>query len=182
MTSHFAIKRVHRNSPISIDSIESIKHIIFRFIFIGDGPRKRFLRERVERESLRLVEFQDPVAKKDIYSMLQEANACLLPLKPGSVFRHGISPNKMFDYMAAGRPVITAVDTPVNPVVDASAGVSVPPGDPSALASAIRDMASLPADERIAMGERGRAQVMEHFNLNDLAERVAGALRGVAEP
>jgi glycosyltransferase involved in cell wall biosynthesis len=87
----------------------------------------------------------------------------------------------MFDYMAVGRPVITAVDTPVNPVVDASAGVSIPPGDSSALASAIRNMAALPADERIAMGERGRAQVMEHFNLDELSVRVAGALRGVVE-
>jgi len=152
----------------------------FRFVFIGDGPRKRMLQERVEGESLKLVDFLDPVAKKDIYSMLQGANACILPLKPGSVFRHGISPNKMFDYMAAGRPVITSVDTPVNPIVDSAAGVSIPPGDPSALASAIRDLASLPADERIAMGDRGRAMVMEHFNLNELAERVAGALHGVA--
>jgi len=153
----------------------------FRFVLIGDGPRKHFLRKRVEEESLQLVEFHDPVAKKDIYSILQKANACILPLKPGSVFRHGISPNKMFDYMAVGRPVITAVDTPVNPVVDAAAGVSIPPGDPSALASAIRAMAALPADERIEMGERGRAQVMEHFNLDELSVRVAGALRGVVE-
>ncbi|MBM44348.1 MAG: glycosyltransferase WbuB [Phycisphaerae bacterium] len=152
-----------------------------RIVLIGDGPRKKHLQDRARAESIDLVEFRDPVAKRDIYPILQSANACLLPLKPGGVFRHGISPNKMFDYMAAGRPVITMVDTPVNPVVDAGAGVSIPSGDPAALASAIRDMAGLPEEDRVAMGDRGRAMVMDQFNLDELAERVAGALRGVVE-
>ncbi|MEE3001584.1 MAG: glycosyltransferase family 4 protein [Planctomycetota bacterium] len=152
----------------------------FRIRLVGDGPLKVSLQNHARMKAIEVVEFDDPVPKKDIYATLQEADACLLPLKPGRVFRYGISPNKMFDYMAAGRPVITAVDTPVNPVVDSGAGVSVAAGDPQALAAALIDMKALGREERVAMGERGRAAVLNQFNMGVLAERVAEALHGAA--
>lgn len=153
-----------------------------RFVLIGDGPRKAELVRRAHDESLDLVEFRDPVAKTEIHSVLQQADACLMPLKRGNVFRHGISPNKMFDYLAVARPVIFSVDTPVNPVEAAGAGVTIPPEDPEALASAVLQLAALDASERTAMGERGRAYVLEQHNLATLANRVGGALREVVGP
>ena len=153
-----------------------------RFLFIGDGPRKAGLVQRAQDESLRLVEFRDPVAKSEIHAVLQEADACLMPLKRGNVFRHGISPNKMFDYLAVARPVIFSVDTPVNPVEEAGAGVTIAPEDPAALAAAVLRLKSLSASDRQAMGDRGRSYVLEHHDLSKLANRVAGALREVAGP
>ena len=153
-----------------------------RFVFIGDGPRKPGLMQRARDESLELVEFRDPIAKSEIHSVLQQADACLMPLKRGNVFRHGISPNKMFDYLAVSRPVIFSVDTPVNPVEEAGAGLTIAPEDPEALANAVLELAALDASERRAMGERGRAYVLEHHDLSKLANRVAGALREVVDP
>ena len=151
----------------------------FRFLLIGDGPCKPGLVQRVRDESLSLVEFRDPVAKSQIHTVLQGADACLMPLKRGNVFRHGISPNKMFDYLAVARPVIFSVDTPVNPVEDAGAGLTIPPEDPDALAQAVLDLASSGMEDRVAMGERGRAYVLEHHDLSMLAGRVAETLRTV---
>ena len=73
-------------------------------------------------------------------------------------------PNKVFDYMAAGRPVILAIDGVIRQVVeDAQAGIFVTPGDAVALASAVLELASKPADcER--MGANGRQYVELHFN------------------
>lgn len=151
-----------------------------RFVFVGDGPRKAGLVQRVQDEAIRLVEFRDPVAKSEIHAVLEEADAFLMPLKRGNVFRHGISPNKMFDYLGAARPVIFSVDTPMNPVEDAGAGLTIPPEDPEALAQAVLELASCSVEVRTAMGERGRAHVLEHHDLSELAGRVAEALREVA--
>lgn len=150
-----------------------------RFLLIGDGPRKPGLVQRAASESLRLVEFRDPVPKSQIHEVLRDADACLMPLKRGNVFRHGISPNKMFDYLGVARPVIFSVDTPVNPVEEAGAGLTIPPEDPMALAEAVLNIASSSVEERTAMGERGRAYVLEHHDLSKLAGKVAQALREV---
>ena len=85
----------------------------------------------------------------------------------------------MFDYLASARPVIFSVDTPVNPVEDAGAGLTIPPEDPDALAQAVLDLASSGMEDRVAMGERGRAYVLEHHDLSMLAGRVADTLRTV---
>ena len=54
--------------------------------------------------------------------------------------------------MAAGRPVIIAVDTPLNPVAEAAAGLTIPPEDPHELADAIRTLARMAVSERSAYG------------------------------
>lgn len=150
-----------------------------RFLLIGDGPRKPALVQRANDEGIKLVEFRDPVPKSEIHGVLQESDACLMPLKRGNVFRHGISPNKMFDYLGVGRPVIFSVDTPVNPVEEAGAGLTIAPEDPEALVRAVLELSSLDPVERAAMGDRGRAYVLQHHDLSVLAKRVGEALREV---
>ena len=72
------------------------------------------------------------------------ADACLAILKPLEAYKTTY-PNKVFDYMAAGRPVLLAIDGVIRQVVEqAGAGVFVPPGDPSALAAAVRCLAADP--------------------------------------
>jgi glycosyltransferase involved in cell wall biosynthesis len=150
-----------------------------RFLLIGDGPCKPALVQRVVDEGIELVEFRDPVPKSEIHGVLQQSDACLMPLKRGDVFRHGISPNKMFDYLAVARPVIFSVATPVNPVEKAGAGLTIAPEDPEALARAVLELSSLDPVERAAMGDRGRTYVLEHHDLSVLAKRVGEALREV---
>ena len=153
-----------------------------RIVLIGDGPAKPDLVRRAADESLDIVEFRDPVPKSSIHSVLQQGDACLMPLKRGNVFRHGISPNKMFDYLAVSRPVIFSVDTPVNPVERAGAGLTIAPEDPEALAGAVRKLSAMDASELESMGVRGRSYVMEHHDLEMLAGRVGDALHEVVGP
>jgi glycosyltransferase involved in cell wall biosynthesis len=82
-------------------------------------------------------------------------------------------PNKVFDYMAAGRPVLLAIDGVIRQVIeDADAGVYIPPGDPDALAQAIRNLADQPKQAR-QMGSRGRQYVEAHFDRSKLADHLA---------
>jgi hypothetical protein len=93
------------------------------------------------------------------------------------VFAHGISPNKLFEYMAMARPVIFATGSSSDPISKSGAGISVAAGDSTALAGAARSLSDMGPDQRWAMGQRGRQYVLEHHEFNQLAERVEEALR-----
>ena len=101
---------------------------------------------------------------------LAGADVCLAILKPIEMYKTTY-PNKVFDYMAAGRPVILAIDGVIRQVVEeANAGVPVPPGDPAAMAAAIRMLASDPKRCQ-ELGKNGRNMVETRFSRNELAEK-----------
>jgi glycosyltransferase involved in cell wall biosynthesis len=110
---------------------------------------------------------------------LAAADACLAILKPISLYS-SVYPNKVFDYMAAGRPVLLAIDGVMRKVIEeAEAGRFVAPGDALALAQAITEMASDPAKGR-GMGRAGRATLEAHFDRSQLAEVMLGVMRETA--
>ncbi len=106
---------------------------------------------------------------------LAAADACLAILKPIELYKTTY-PNKVFDYMAAGRPVILAIDGVIRQVVEnAQAGIPVTPGDPQALADAITELASDPAKCR-TMGKNGRSAIENEFSRIELAEKFTALL------
>jgi len=147
-----------------------------RLRLIGDGPRKKSLQALAGELGLDNVAFEDPVPKSRIPALAAEADAFVFNLVDSPVFKYGISSNKLFDYLAAQRPIIFCCDSSNNPVEDAKAGITVAPGNPVALADAIERLASLPLDERRAMGQRGRRHVEENYGFERLARKFARVL------
>ncbi|WP_376790591.1 glycosyltransferase family 4 protein [Thermoflexus sp.] len=154
-------------------------HREIHFILVGDGAEKPRLIQLAEKLHLRNVEFRDPVKKTEVPQTLQEADAFIFNLERVEVFKYGISPNKLFDYMASGRPVLFSVDAPNNPVEEARCGLTVPPRDPQALAEAVIALYEMPPEEREAMGRRGRSYVEKHHDIRGLADRLERTLNGV---
>lgn len=152
-----------------------------RFRLVGDGPEKPSLMERASGLRLTSVVFEDPVPKREVYRLLQQADAFLMILMESSLFRWGVSPNKLFDFMASARPIVFSVSTRFNPVEEAKAGFTVPAGDPIALAKAIKRLAAMPREERWAMGLRGRRYVEEHHAFNRLVDKLEEVLQDVAQ-
>ncbi len=150
-----------------------------RFVFVGDGPEKPALQAQARAWGLRNVRFEDPVPKREVYRRLQQADAFLMILRPSPVFRWGVSPNKLFDFMAMARPVLFCVQTPYNPVAEAGAGLSVPPGNAQALARALQQLAALSPRERWEMGLRGRRYVERAHAMPVLAARLEQTLQAV---
>jgi glycosyltransferase involved in cell wall biosynthesis len=150
-----------------------------RFRFIGDGPEKHSLVQTATRLGLRNVSFEEPVPKRLIYNVLQEAQAFLIILRNAPLYRWGMSFNKLFDYLALARPIIFCGDTAFNPIREASPFIAVPPGDPGALADAVKQLALLAPEERWAMGLRGREYVEQHHAFSRLADRLEGVLQDV---
>lgn len=149
---------------------------------IGDGPEKMRLQLMVSKHNISMVDFLDSVPKNEIYGVLNHADAYLMLLKDSPVFRWGISPNKLFDYLAMGRPVIFAVNTPFNPIKLFNAGVSVNPGNPEALADAIYALSRLPKNELKAMGDRGRNFVLEYHHLKNLTDSLEKLMDSIVVP
>lgn len=146
---------------------------------IGDGPQKPELQRLAQQLGLTDVVFEPPVPKQRIPELAAEADAFVFNLIDAPVFRFGISSNKLFDFLAGSRPILFCSDASNNPVDDAGAGMTVPPGDPAALAAAMRELVELSADERAAMGRRGREYVEGHHGFDTLSARLAGTLDDV---
>jgi len=141
-------------------------------VLLGDGKEKPALMTLAAEMHLPNVFFLPPLPKNAIPSALAAADACIAILKPIPMYAT-VYPNKVFDYMAAGRPVILAIDGVIREVVEGSAaGVYVPPGDPQALAEAIQYLATHQQEAR-EMGLHGRQTVEDRFDRSVLAGRLA---------
>ena len=148
-------------------------------LLLGDGKDKPKLQQRAAEMNLDNVLFMPPLPKTGMAQALAAADACIAILKPVAMYRT-VYPNKVFDYMAAGRPVVLAIEGVIREVVQgAGAGLCVPPGDPQALAKAIRYLADHREEGR-EMGRRGRQCVVENFDRPALAERLAEILEELA--
>jgi glycosyltransferase involved in cell wall biosynthesis len=142
-----------------------------RFLLVGDGKEKPNLVLLATERKLDNVLFLPPVAKHDMAGVLAASDCGIAILK--SIPLYGTTfPNKVFDYMAAGRPVVLAIDGVIRKVVeDARAGVAVPPGNARALADAVRGLADDPAAAR-KMGARGRKVVERDFSREEQAREM----------
>jgi glycosyltransferase involved in cell wall biosynthesis len=142
-------------------------------------------RPNMEREASRLelanVTFTGAQPKSEMCEYLAAADACVATLKNIPMYRTTY-PNKIFDYMAAGRPVVLAIDGVIRQVVeDADCGIFAQPGNPVALADAIRTIAA-DKDEARRMGLAGRQYLEEHFSRERMAEKLLGILSNLSHP
>jgi glycosyltransferase involved in cell wall biosynthesis len=141
------------------------------FVLVGRGPEKAMLQQRTRLEGLRNVCFIDSVLKEQIPALLQWFDVAYIGLQRQPLFRFGIAPNKLMDYMLAARPVLMAIESGNDPVAEAGCGLTVQPENPQAVVDGIRRLMALSADERKAMGQRGRAFVLESHTYQVLARR-----------
>jgi glycosyltransferase involved in cell wall biosynthesis len=113
---------------------------------------------------------------------LARADACLLPYQDRELFA-GALPNKTFDYMGAGKPIIAAVPPgELSRLVEtARCGIAIPPEDPSAMADAIRLLAG-DGDLATRMGAAGAGYVSAHYDRTVLAERFVTIVEGIHTP
>ncbi len=145
-----------------LDAAELLKmHPEIHFALVGAGKEKDNLVAAADQRGLTRVHFLEPVPKRDVPGLLKGADAGLAILMPIEAYKTTY-PNKVFDYMAAGLPVLCAIDGVIREVVEqGGAGVFVQPGEPRALADAILKLAG---DRKHAkqLGEAGRRWVSRY--------------------
>ena len=148
-----------------------------RFVLVGQGPEAERLQALAA--DLPNVAFVGAVPKPDVPATLRVFDACYVGYHRSPLYRFGISPNKVFDYMAASRPIILAAEAANDVVGDAGCGLTVPPDDPAALADAIRRLRAMPAEELARLGSNGRAYVEREHTYPILARRYLELLEGL---
>lgn len=155
-------------------SKEKLKN--FEFHFWGNGPLKESLSSYIEQNGLPCF-IHNPVPKAQIWSVLNQADALLFNLVSSSVtlFQYGISPNKLADYHAAGKPIISIGQYAQNPVIESGAGFAV--SSARELPVALLKFQELSPEKKIDMGEKGLKYAEEHYNWGKLAKKLAIELK-----
>jgi len=150
-----------------------------RFVFIGEGGQKERLIERSRREGTAgLIRWLDSMPKDDLARVLPQLDVGLMVLKNVPAFHHGTSPNKFFDYIAAGLPVLNNYPGWLaDRIRENECGIVVAPDDAEAFADAVVWMRDH-RDELREMGRRGRRLAEREFARPLLAERFVGVLEG----
>jgi len=146
------------------------------FLLVGNGPEKPRLQNRAAQEHLDNVTFVNPIAKEYVPSLLKKVNTGMHSFQDSPVFQWGVSPNKIFDYMAAGLPVIFLCNRAYgNPIDLSGGGVVLPGGHMDALVQTLLEMVEHP--ERTAeWGRKARQYVETKHASATLGQRLAAFL------
>ncbi len=161
---------------VLLDAAALLEDENFVFVCVGGGMEKARLAQRVAAEGLRHVTLFDAIAKAQIPSLLAEFDIAYIGWQRTPLYRFGIAPNKLMDYMMASRVVLHSVEAGNDPVKEAGCGLTVAPESAQAVADGLRALVRIPADERAAMGRAGRDFVMAHHTYPVLAQRFIEAL------
>ena len=159
-----------------LDAAALLRGEPFAFVLVGDGAERARLAARVAAERLGNVRLFEPIAKAQIQALLARADIAYIGWQRVPIYRFGIAPNKLMDYMMGGVPVLHSVDAGNDPVAEAECGLTVAPESAPAIADGLRRLAALAPAERAAMGARGRAYVRRHHDWPVLARRFIEAV------
>ncbi len=161
---------------VLLDAAALLKDEPFAFVLVGDGLERERLAQRVRDEALAQVTLFAPIPKAQVPSFLAAVDIAYLGWQRRPIYRFGIAPNKLMDYMMAGCVVLHSVQAGNDPVAESGCGLTVAPQSAPAVAEGLRVLAALAPAERAAMGQRGRAFVLAHHAYPELAQRFIDAL------
>lgn len=144
-------------------------------VCVGHGPEKARLAEKARNLGAAML-FLDSVPRRSVPAVLAQFDGLFIGWMRSPLYQFGISPNKLYEYMMAGVPILHAVEAANDPVQDAGCGLSMAPENPGALCEGILALAALPPEQRRQMGERGRRFVMDRHVIGVLAQQFMDAV------
>jgi glycosyltransferase involved in cell wall biosynthesis len=151
-----------------------------RFIFIGSGGQRDRLMQRSRDDGLEsLTTWISSIPKAELARVLPRMDVGMMILKNVPAFYYGTSPNKFFDYISSGLPVLNNYPGWLAGMIEEKqCGLAVPPDDPKAFADAVLWLRDHP-DERRAMGRRARELAEERFSRDELGRQFVATLEEV---
>lgn len=165
-----SIRKVN-NLGLLLDAAKEVKDPRVRFLIWGDGDELPALRQRVSDEKIGNVIFKGRVEKKYIPYITSKANMNIAHNTPSPLFRFGISFNKLFDYFAAGKPVLSDFPCPYNPVVQCGAGIEVGDPTPQNIAKGISEIIAMDESEYEILCGRA-SQAAEKYDFKNLTQKL----------
>jgi glycosyltransferase involved in cell wall biosynthesis len=147
------------------------------FILVGDGPEKQRIVKRANELKLKNIHFFDYVSKQTIMEFYDHIDVAFMGLKNLPLFKYGPTPNKLMDYLAAGKPIIYSIDSSFNPVEESGAGLTVKSEDAEGLAKAALELSHLESFQLQSMGRSGRIFAEKQLSYFSLARQLHDVLR-----
>lgn len=149
------------------------------FVMVGSGPVKSELVDEARRHDLDTIQFVDRVSLEEAAAYMAASDALLVPLEDHKIYKQFI-PSKLFDSMAAGKPVLLSVDGEARTILDkADAGLYYPPENAEELTEHVAWLAAHPSEAQ-AMGERGRAYARMHCTRASQVDKLISFMEEVA--
>ncbi|MDL2337170.1 MAG: glycosyltransferase family 4 protein [Pseudomonadota bacterium] len=165
---------------VLLDAAALLRDQPIAFVLVGDGHEKARLAQRVRDEGLANVLMLPPIPKAQIPALLSMFDIAYIGWQRVPIYRFGIAPNKLMDYMMAGCAVLHSVEAGNDPVAEAGCGLTVAPESADAVAEGLKNLLARPPAERAEMGARGRVFVRAHHSYGVLAQRFIDAVSGEA--
>ncbi|MEG1498200.1 MAG: glycosyltransferase family 4 protein [Bacteroidales bacterium] len=147
------------------------------FVLVGNGVKKHTLEQKVKMENISNIYFLPPVPKLQIPSLLSLMDVLYVGGAANPLYRFGISPNKIFDYMMASKPIIQPIQAANDMITEASCGIPLESENPQAVADAIMKLKGLTPEQRKILGENGHTYVLKNHTYAVLTERFLTAIK-----
>lgn len=142
-----------------------------RFVLVGDGTDRRRLERHVAAAGAGNLSVHPPIPKDATRAFYNACDVTLVPLASFPVLQETV-PSKIFEVMGCARPVLASLRGEAATITrESGGGVVVEPEDAQGIADAVLRLRAMPAAERAAMGEMGRAYAIAHYSREVLADR-----------
>lgn len=156
-----SIRRVN-NLGLLVDAAKAVTEPRIKFLIWGDGDELPALRQRLADEHIENVVFKGRVEKKYVPSIISRADLNVIHWEMSDLLRYGESYNKLFEYLAAGKPIFSTVRSEYSIVKKYGCGADTEGFAPGDFAAGIQRLAALPAEDRRRMGENARNAAKEY--------------------
>ena len=148
-----------------------------KLLAVGSGPqRERLMKKVVDLGLKQTVELLPAIPRSEIPQFLEHLDVAYIGFQRQPLFKYGVSPNKLMDYMMAAKPVIFAADAGNDIVSEAHCGITIDPENSEAIAAAVLKLKGLTPEERESMGLRGREYILANHEYDVLAKRFIDAI------
>ena len=162
-----------------VEAAEKFKRIgndKVRLLIYGDGSLKPELEKECEKLGLTNIIFKGRVDKKYIPYILSKADLSILNYKPSTLWKFGSSQNKLFEYLASGKPVLSTIEIGYSVIKKYKCGIEISSTEDEAIADAILDFYNMNQKEYEQMCKNARSAA-EDFDLKVLAQKVCVVLQ-----
>jgi glycosyltransferase involved in cell wall biosynthesis len=154
-----------------VDAAQLLQKEPVTFILVGQGAEKESLLQKAQQLELKNIVFLPPVSRASLPALLSQMDALFIGLKSQSLFRFGVSPNKLIDYMMAAKPVIHAIEAGNDLVAESGCGISIPAENPGAIARVVKQLMQMTVNDRELIGKKGREYVLKYHDCKVIARQ-----------
>ena len=159
-----------------LDAAKLILDKPIAIVLVGDGACRPELQQRLIDENIPNVHFMGSIGKLQIPDFLTRCDALYIGWNNLPIYRFGISPNKLFDYMLAQKPIIHSVSAGNDLVFEANCGISVPAENVQAIVDAFVDISQMSDENLIALGNNGQKYVLHKHDYKVIAQQFLAAI------